>query len=578
MEEDLRLCTIRLPSDLDRRFCFEVLSPTRSHILQADSEEDCQTWVKALNASISQAYKDTMHESDKESEEKSSTSSGAESSQGDNSSAQAKPSKEKLRMEQLLVVPGNSNCCDCGAAEPRWASINLGVTLCIECSGIHRSFGVHMSKVRSITLDTWEPENLKVMLELGNEVVNRIYEAKVDESIAARATPECNRVVRESWIRAKYVQKAFIKQLPGVNKGNKLRQWSVRKKTRGSPARLLKKHSLEETSASKDSLSSRGGDSLSPSDSDDLTSGLLEGGAPGARRAVLSVSNMGTRISGSGSVGSSNSGAASYVEGLSRSSSSGHGTSDSGNVTATAATSTVDISTNIVFGEESPLARVAGLNKSLDLESSDESSPDFDEDSVGDGDGSGRGVAMDGDQFHTSWEDMSKLDPNLLLYKASGARNLGVMLEALGNRADPNWVNLEEEGRTPIMKAVQTGSLAACEFLLLNNAKLDRRDKSGRTALHHATILGHTGQVCQFLKRRADVNAKDNQGKTPLDIALETENANADIVTLLRLAKLTEEMKESEGYMGNPGDDTFQDVCRDFTNMASNNPEKLKRK
>ncbi|XP_012945773.1 arf-GAP with coiled-coil, ANK repeat and PH domain-containing protein 2, partial [Aplysia californica] len=89
MEEDLRLCTIRLPSDLDRRFCFEVLSPTRSHILQADSEEDCQTWVKALNASISQAYKDTMHESDKESEEKSSTSSGAESSQGDNSSAQA---------------------------------------------------------------------------------------------------------------------------------------------------------------------------------------------------------------------------------------------------------------------------------------------------------------------------------------------------------------------------------------------------------------------------------------------------------------------------------------------------------
>ena len=56
----------------------------------------------------------------------------------------------------------------------------------------------------------------------------------------------------------------------------------------------------------------------------------------------------------------------------------------------------------------------------------------------------------------TSWEDMSKLDPNLLLYKATQARNLPVMLEALANRADPNWVNQEEEGKTPLMKAVDT--------------------------------------------------------------------------------------------------------------------------
>uniref|UniRef100_A0A8C7X0X0 Arf-GAP with coiled-coil, ANK repeat and PH domain-containing protein n=1 Tax=Oryzias sinensis TaxID=183150 RepID=A0A8C7X0X0_9TELE len=47
-------------------------------------------------------------------------------------------------------------CCDCGEAEPRWASVNLGVTMCIECSGIHRSLGVHLSKVRSLTLDSWE--------------------------------------------------------------------------------------------------------------------------------------------------------------------------------------------------------------------------------------------------------------------------------------------------------------------------------------------------------------------------------------------------------------------------------------
>lgn len=53
---------------------------------------------------------------------------------------------------------------------------------------------------------------------------------------------------------------------------------------------------------------------------------------------------------------------------------------------------------------------------------------------------------------------MSKLDPNLLLYKAAQARNLPVMLEALANKADPNWVNQDEEGMTPLMKAVDTVS------------------------------------------------------------------------------------------------------------------------
>lgn len=47
--------------------------------------------------------------------------------------------------------------------DPDWASINLGTLLCIECSGIHRSLGVHVSKVRSVTLDKWESESIEVL-------------------------------------------------------------------------------------------------------------------------------------------------------------------------------------------------------------------------------------------------------------------------------------------------------------------------------------------------------------------------------------------------------------------------------
>lgn len=503
MEEDLRLCTIKPSIDDSRRFCFEVVSPARSHTLQADSEEECQAWISFLISCINQAYRDAMHNEDSEDNEKVVDGTSAASEASTSTPKTEIKNKAKLRQEQLLTVPGNSKCCDCGAPDPRWASINLGITLCIECSGIHRSFGVHLSKVRSITLDTWEPELMKVMLELGNDVINRCYEANVDESIAERATPLCNRAEREVWITAKYVKRAFVSRLPEVKmrsnaSGQRIRSWSVRKRTRRSPARALSKGSSRE-------------DVTTPSDCEDVASGLME--------AVLSVSNTTLKDNDSGLGGSAS-----------------------------------DV---LVFGG-TDVSALAEISKKLELESSDDSDSE-------------EGLEV---SLTTSWEDMSKLDPNLLLYKAAEARNLPVMSEALANRADPNWVNVEEDNKTPLMKSVETGSVAVCEFLLLNGAKLTNVDKYGRTPLHHAAILGKTGQVCQFLKRGADQNIKDFKGQDPLTIAV--ESANADIVTLLRLSKLRDDMKKEDEFV-NPGDDMFSDVVRDFSNIASNNPEKFKR-
>ena len=100
-------------------------------------------------------------------------------------------------------------CADCGAEKDvQWASINFGVTLCIECGGIHRSLGVHVTKVRSITLDMWEPEILKVMAELGNSIVNSILENQVGDR--EKPSPDSMRGVKEVWVTDKYKNRTFV--------------------------------------------------------------------------------------------------------------------------------------------------------------------------------------------------------------------------------------------------------------------------------------------------------------------------------------------------------------------------------
>ncbi|ORY04819.1 Arf GTPase activating protein, partial [Basidiobolus meristosporus CBS 931.73] len=69
--------------------------------------------------------------------------------------------KHEEILKALVKQPGNSTCADCGASGPRWASHNLGVFLCIKCAGFHRRMGTHISKVKSINLDTWTPEQLE---------------------------------------------------------------------------------------------------------------------------------------------------------------------------------------------------------------------------------------------------------------------------------------------------------------------------------------------------------------------------------------------------------------------------------
>lgn len=72
------------------------------------------------------------------------------------------PFVNEANLETFKRLPGNNSCADCSATDPEWVSVNLGVAICIDCSGIHRSLGVQISKVRSLNLDNWEPEILQV--------------------------------------------------------------------------------------------------------------------------------------------------------------------------------------------------------------------------------------------------------------------------------------------------------------------------------------------------------------------------------------------------------------------------------
>ncbi|XP_069390944.1 arf-GAP with coiled-coil, ANK repeat and PH domain-containing protein 2 isoform X1 [Paralichthys olivaceus] len=201
--EDLRLCAVKSLEHIDRRFCFELLSVQKCCALQADSEQLKQAWLNTLQGSIDLAYRERAGAPLTQPKEPPSLLCGGSDSPGP-------PAQRQAALGVALRGPGNQRCCDCGEEEPRWASINLGVTMCIECSGIHRSLGVHLSKVRSLTLDSWEAEQLKLLCVLGNDVMNQIYEARCSEEGRVKPSANSPRSEKEMWIKEKYVEKRFV--------------------------------------------------------------------------------------------------------------------------------------------------------------------------------------------------------------------------------------------------------------------------------------------------------------------------------------------------------------------------------
>ncbi|PFH58040.1 hypothetical protein XA68_14243 [Ophiocordyceps unilateralis] len=117
--------------------------------------------------------------------------------------------QNQATIKSLLKLEPNKVCADCKRNKhPRWASWNLGIFVCIRCSGIHRGMGTHISRVKSVDLDSWTDEQLQSILSWGNARANKYWESKLNPGHCP------SEAKMENFIRTKYELKRWVMDGP----------------------------------------------------------------------------------------------------------------------------------------------------------------------------------------------------------------------------------------------------------------------------------------------------------------------------------------------------------------------------
>ncbi|XP_020944571.1 arf-GAP with SH3 domain, ANK repeat and PH domain-containing protein 1 isoform X7 [Sus scrofa] len=188
----LNLLTCQVKPNAEDKKSFDLISHNRTYHFQAEDEQDYVAWISVLTNSKEEALTMAFR---------------GEQSTGENSLEDL----TKAIIEDVQRLPGNEVCCDCGSSEPTWLSTNLGILTCIECSGIHREMGVHISRIQSLELDKLGTSELLLAKNVGNNSFNDIMEANLP-SPSPKPTPSSDMTVRKEYITAKYVDHRFSRK------------------------------------------------------------------------------------------------------------------------------------------------------------------------------------------------------------------------------------------------------------------------------------------------------------------------------------------------------------------------------
>ncbi|KAM7176070.1 arf-GAP with SH3 domain, ANK repeat and PH domain-containing protein 1 isoform 4-T4 [Macrochelys suwanniensis] len=188
----LNLLTCQVKPNAEDKKSFDLISHNRTYHFQAEDEQEYIAWISVLTNSKEEALNMAFR---------------GEQSTGENSLEDL----TKAIIDDIQRLPGNEVCCDCGSPDPTWLSTNLGILTCIECSGIHREMGVHISRIQSLELDKLGTSELLLAKNVGNNCFNDITEGSLP-SPSPKPTPSSDMTARKEYITAKYVDHKFSRK------------------------------------------------------------------------------------------------------------------------------------------------------------------------------------------------------------------------------------------------------------------------------------------------------------------------------------------------------------------------------